>query len=816
MSVDIAKGQSNLEHILNGISASTNWNEAQTRYHFIDRFLENALGWDRITEIEVEHRLDNCFADYVLGRPFKLVIEAKREGVHFDLPAGSTKKIIQSIRSLTLLSPSLGKAIEQVQSYCARRGVQYAAICNGYQLIAFVAVRIGAPPLEGRALVIDGFDSYKKHFPDIWQLLSPAGIEEHKLRKFLDEEYLNPPRKLSTIIDKPLEYRYKSELHASLRTLGELLLEDIPKSGDVEEQFLDECYVSTRELDEYAILSKKTLHTRYTQFLREHAGQAVESDLESQIDRTGPAPEIKAELSADAASRRPLILLGDVGVGKTTFLRNLVLRSAKAEILTSIFIYLDLGASASLSENLERYILDQIENQIRERYGIDIQEKQFVRGGYDLEIKRFRASVFGGLYESNREKYDEKVTELLHSKVDNRSEHIKNSIRHISLGRRKQVVVIIDNTDQRKFEVQQSAFTIAQDIAENWTAIVFLTLRPQTFYQSKLAGVLSAYPNRILTISPPPITLVLEKRIDFALRVARGQVKSRSMENITINLSRISDFLSALLRSIKTQRELSKFLSNITGGNVRSAVDMITKFCGSPNVDVKKIIDFEERGDGYRIPLHEFTKHALLGEYRYFNPSSSTVALNLFDVHNNDEREHFLAPLILSYCGWSGPHRDKDTFVETSSMIGELQSVGFTPAQVEWHIRRLASRNLIEAVERISLHAEQELEGMPLSKRYRLTSVGSYHVKVWIYTFSYIEAVSIDTPLHDSALFERLSKSVDDFDIAKRFIRARAFKDYLLTKWMAAVVSKPYFDFVSLMNSGNPDFEKVAGKMVRH
>ncbi|MDO8351961.1 MAG: hypothetical protein Q7T14_00735, partial [Aestuariivirga sp.] len=151
--VDIASGLNTLTELLQKLPTDSDWNEAQTRYKFIDLLIEQCLGWDRQAEVEVEHSFDNSYADYVLGQPQALVIEAKREGIHFELPANSTGKLKQSLASLMALSAPLKKAITQVQQYCAQRGVVYAAICNGTQLIAFVGVKIGAAPLNGNALV---------------------------------------------------------------------------------------------------------------------------------------------------------------------------------------------------------------------------------------------------------------------------------------------------------------------------------------------------------------------------------------------------------------------------------------------------------------------------------------------------------------------------------------------------------------------------------------------------------------------------------------------------------------------------------------
>ena len=74
-------------------------------------------------------------------------------------------------------------------------------------------------------------------------------------------------------------------------------------------------------------------------------------------------------------------------------------------------------------------------------------------------------------------------------------------------------------------------------------------------------------------------------------------------------------------------------------------VEFVTMFIGSANVDVQKIINIMEQGGNYIIPIHEFWKAALLGEYSYYDPQSS-LAFDLFDIRNADQNEHFLVPMI--------------------------------------------------------------------------------------------------------------------------------------------------------------------------
>jgi hypothetical protein len=66
-----------------------------------------------------------------------MIVEAKREGIYFSLPVGITS-LVNGLATLT--NAKDGKAfkgaIGQAASYCVRRGVQLAAVCNGAQLVS--------------------------------------------------------------------------------------------------------------------------------------------------------------------------------------------------------------------------------------------------------------------------------------------------------------------------------------------------------------------------------------------------------------------------------------------------------------------------------------------------------------------------------------------------------------------------------------------------------------------------------------------------------------------------------------------------------
>jgi hypothetical protein len=221
------------------------------------------------------------------------------------------------------------------------------------------------------------------------------------------------------------------------------------------------------------------------------------------------------------------------------------------------------------------------------------------------------------------------------------------------------------------------------------------------------------------------------------------------------------------------------FLANITGGNTRLVIELITSFCGSPNVDSEKIVRIEEEQRSYNIPLHEFTKHALLGEYAYYNPQSSQVACNVYDVSAADPREHFLQGLVVGYLASNTGRKDDDGFVSGKDIVTEMAACAFNDDQVRAALRHLAYRRLIETphahFREVSVSDREPAEQF----HYRTTSIGVYHLRHWVTSFGFLDATSIDTPIFDAFTRGEVFKLAGSFDIGDRFRKTDFFRKYL-------------------------------------
>ncbi|MCZ6359061.1 P-loop NTPase fold protein [Vibrio parahaemolyticus] len=282
-----------------------------------------------------------------------------------------------------------------------------------------------------------------------------------------------------------------------MRQLSELFIQDVVDNPELEKDFYKKCYCESGVLNRYSLLSKNILEARYSSIFSNTEQQPSTTPVSSK-----KGSNFTPEILAEALSRRPIVLIGDVGVGKTSFIKNLYHNSAYNEFKRSIYVYIDLGSNATLDTDINNLVLDQINKQLLDEYGINIYNIDFIKDIYKSNIAIFDEGIWGKYKDSNVDKYNDKLDEKLDELQSNKRNHIKESIERIAKKHNKQVIICIDNADQREFDIQQQAFIIAQELAKEWKATVFLSVRPQTFYKSKRAGALNAYPHKIFYDTP--------------------------------------------------------------------------------------------------------------------------------------------------------------------------------------------------------------------------------------------------------------------------------------------------------------------------
>ena len=767
---------STYEHAQNELARLTEWwesqpkgdrNEATTRLHLIDELLRGPLAWPR-EQVVAEESYGGSYADYSLGIPAtRLIVEAKRESIGFELPAGVGPGVV-SITTLFDLGGDVEKAIRQVLGYCQERGVPFAAVSNGVQWVGFIASRDDAvPPLRGRAIVFDSLNAMAEQFLLFWNNFSMAGVDARGMRSTLDDAALAPPpEKLSARVADYPGFWIRNRIQNELKILGDLVLQDIADAPQLEEEFLRQCYSSSDTLSEYAVVSREILEARYSAF----------TDIEAEASTTPArrkgevARELTHDVLASSLGRRPLILLGDVGVGKSTFIRHFRRIDAAEVMDKSIVLSINFGGEPALTADLNDYVMDHFVDQLRDD-GIDVSSDKFVRNVYKNELKSFERGVYGRLRKTDAAQYELKEIQLLERKLDARDRHLQASLSHASRAMGRQIVVFLDNIDQRDFEFQEKVFLIGQSLAETWPATVFLSLRPETFYRSRNVGSLTAYQPRVFTIAPPEIATVIVKRVRFCkglLGTASG-AWGTIPEGLSEQATTLGVYLDVLEHSFQNQLEIVELVENLSSGNVRAALGFVNTFVGSGHVDTRKILDIQEKQGDYLVAFHEFVRAIIYGDTQYFDPGRSPVA-NVFEISSPDGKEHFLLPIVLAHVERAGGVSQSEGFVKADDVITACQTLGFLPSQIEFALSHAENKRLLQ----------RNPGARENARRYRITTVGAYTCKKLIRRFVYLDAVVVDTPIVDADAAEGIR---DCSTIEERLERAERFVGYLDSQW---------------------------------
>ncbi|HEU4905414.1 MAG TPA: hypothetical protein VFT19_04775, partial [Solirubrobacterales bacterium] len=554
-----------------------------------------------------------------------------------------------------------------------------------------------------------------------------------------------------------------------LATLNVLFLPDYVRDDEDEEKFLLECYCPPGAFSGLAMLNKSVLRTRYSLAL----GQELQIGLDEATTKDGLNPALREEVAASSAGKDPMVLLGDVGVGKTMFLRRLLRVDAKEIAEHGVILYTDLGRDAVLGD-IKTYVSASFKAQLLNRYEIDIDAEEFLRATYQSEVKRFKKGIYGSLAESDTTEFKRREIDHLAALTENSEEHLRRSLEHLVKLRRQQVIVVLDNVDQRLQSDQEQVFLIAESIAKTWPCTVFVTLRPETFNASRVDGTLSGYQPRAFTVQPPRVEKVIAKRLEFGAKHYREEGRLPEWLGWTADSEDLQRYLDILMKSFKRSEPLQLALVNLSGGNARRALELMTTFVNSPHAAHQQTLDRNSAGSDYLVPAHDFLRAALLGSAEHYDPETSRIP-NLFDVSTMDPREHFLLPCLLGMLHRDSSQGHGEGYILAENAYRALQDIGFMPDQVDFALSRAFAGGLVDAL--------PPEAGLGEVRSLRLTTIGVYAYQALPREFQYVDAAVVATPVADASARESI-KVVRA--IKRRLERAQAFLGYLDASWDAS------------------------------
>lgn len=748
-------------------------NEADTRFQLIDRLLSEVLGWPK-SAFRLEKSTAEGFSDYILLRPNRvpaIIVEAKREGTYFEIPPNFNHgKLYREVRVKALLSSTdLAAALLQAQRYCADEGCEFGAVTNGRQLVIFKAFERDRSWKDLPALVISGINYFQDQYADGIDLLGYSSVVERNSlqRRFRHKtqatrEVFYPKEKITTfnqivnanslaVVLRPIVQRY----------FGPLDIDD--------PEFVDKCYVNQRAYDKSLKGIRSLIRDSVSPFMASYGVIETEDS-----DRGGTFGNRLAKGVRKKGSGDVIVLFGGKGSGKSTFLRR-VLEHHPPQYLRkhSLPVVIDLLGSpkdaAAIRDHVWRTLV-----QLLDVDGILNGEREpLLRLFEDRWIVASKQDLFG--FDTTQPAFNDRLNGLVANwKLDTR--YVAERLVRYHAKKHKGVIVAIDNTDQLENELQDYAFSIAEEISREFGCVVLISMREERFYASKMRGMLDAYQNSAFHISSPSPAEVFNRRIDYILELARKR-KLPLSEDVRHDFVRFLKIFTA-----DFQRDpispLNRFISACAQGNIRLALDLFAELLVSGYTNAKEMIEIQGI---WTIQIHQVLRPLMTPTRLFYDEKLSRVP-NLLQIRTSDGGSHFTGLRVLKLLSL-GQDPTSPAYMPLAEVRARFGATFGNDDDLRAWLDRLLATNLIEASTRQD-YFDEHIDSL------RITPFGQFALMELHKIFTYLELISTDCGCRDESSCNQLvTLSNDEVQllnerrryerVEKRVEKAEAFVRYL-------------------------------------
>lgn len=724
-------------------------NEADTRHKIIDVVLHDVFGWPR-NRVSCEEYIAPGFADYVLrradGEPI-LFIEAKKEGSYFDLPLSAIKPASGSYISVKTLLTSINikAAIEQVRNYCLEVGCDVGAISNGHAWIFFKTFQKEQDWRSLKAFVISDLRYFSTNFIAAFNIFEYSAITERgSLRRLLlDSGIFNRdlyyPREKVVSFNAPVDANQHA---ASLRVIADRYF-GVINAGDAD--FMEQCYVSDRDYQTSFKNARKRLEDAVTPYLQQYNVQDFVDTDSGGMFGSRIAKNVSAAHASDV-----VVLFGGKGVGKSTFLKKLLFHKPPVILKrNAVVAMIDLLATPP-DQGL-------IRTAIWSKVCADLDIDRILQGSRDglclLFNDRFSEAQnqdLFGLTPSTTE-YNVALNKLVRSW----KEDLVYVAERLALNlhtRQKAPIVVIDNTDQFNETLQESCFSIAQEISKKIACLVVISMREERFYASSIHGLLDAYQNSGFHISGPSPKDVFLKRVNYVLRLLSSEdPKVLAALPARINKTVARRLFQIFMKEFQSNAShLASFLTACSHGNIRLALELFRGFLVSGYTNVTEMA---AASGTWRIQIHQVLKPFMIPNRFFYDEQLSRIS-NILQIRSKSHGSHFTALRILSDLNL-GQEKKAPPFMPVAQIKRDYVEIFGMAEDFDLNMDMMLKFGLIESNNRLD-------EFDARVDQIKITAYGEFMLSELSLAFTYLELVSLDCAIADPGIASSVSNYSND------------------------------------------------------
>ena len=762
-------------------------NESDTRSKIIDCYLVKILGWSE-KDIKREGHLDSGYFDYKISCPaISFVIEAKKVFKEFVLPSGHNKTKFKTIYKENI------DVISQIRSYCGDIGLQYGIITNGKQFIIGKLFNTdGTDWKENTCLIFHDINDIQNRFIEFYENLSKFALINNGGFKY---DYIPIDSEAKTILssllnrDKEIDRNNLSSKISPLidRFFGEIFSSEIEDDLD----FIKECFVENKEIKK----NRDEIERLFADKVPEITNVVKAANTKSIISQISNEINIDEISIKNPAPPKPIIIIGTKGAGKTTFINHLFRTKNDEFEQNHLVVYIDFREFYDVYHNFDPSIISkEIYEKLIDKYeSLELHKLKALKRIYQREIKQNDESIW--LYAQNKEElYSPLLSNFLTEKLNNHTKHLKYINNYLIRDRRKRIIVIIDNADQYKIDIQEQIFLYAHSLSRTSNCGVIFSLREGYYYKWRNKTPFDAYESNVYHITAPKYSEVLLKRINFTLEhlnSLEGSSSSVTKKGLKIEISnqKVIEFLSGLKDSLFSDfnSDLIDFLSFTTYPNIREGLRIFKQFLTSGHTDVssyilREIYKENDRKNKQTIPIHEFVKSLGLQNKLYYN-SEYSIIKNIF-IPPKDSNDHFINFFVLKRFYETYETKGMtNKYLTLEDLINFFKDLGYRTNTITNVIEKLIEFELLESEDFVS---DIEFNSLENNVNLCISSKGYYYFKELIKKFHYIDLVLQDTPIFSQEYFEKIKSIFPQSDqngirnLNSRVETVKLFFDYLL------------------------------------
>ncbi|MES2190642.1 MAG: hypothetical protein V4454_10995 [Pseudomonadota bacterium] len=723
-------------HLLIESTGDRDKNEAETRHKIIDFLIHDFLAWPN-NRVAVETYVAPGFSDYALKKlngDDLLFIEAKKEGVFFELPIPHKENETSAFIGIAKLlsDANISAAMSQVRTYCINTGCEYAAITNGHEWIFFKTFEKGKRWETLQAFVIRDLTFFSKEYTKAINNFSFTAINERSSLATLLTSALPKDRGIYYPKEKIAAYAHTITANRLAGTLRPIVKHYFGVIEDNDSEFMDKCYVSQREY--------QAAHDGMRTLIQDSLSPYFEEYGVKQLIDTEKGGQLGGRLTNNIKRDRKgevLILFGGKGAGKSTFIKRLLHHNPPAWLTDhSVISIVDLLKIPEDTAVIRKTIWDRLVEQLDVDNLLEAERDVLLKTLFHDRFITATKQDLSGLLETS-ENYNLKLNGLV---AEWKADRIYCARRLVQYWRNhgRGVIVAVDNTDQYITSVQDFCFSSAQEISNELGCITLISMREERFYDSKIHGVLDAFQNSGFHISSPNPSEVFKKRLNYSVSQINNAERSGSLlgEADPSVINDCSIYLNILAREFsKDKSPLNGFLTACAHGDIRLSLDLFRSFLLSGYTNVEEMIS---EGD-WTFMIHQVIKPVMIPT-RYFYDESVSDIPNIYQLRSTRHGSHFTALRILrklsnsvdiSAPSYFGVAELRAYFAETFNMADDFEK----------NVSILLEHGFVESNNRLDTYSDSV-------DSIKITNYGLYMFNELAYYFTYLDLICTDCGIY--------------------------------------------------------------------